>query len=143
MVSKTKLLATFVPVAAAYLFAALMTNNVVYAAGSQHLDVKITSVHNGEKVPVGKLTISGTSSATPGTKCEVYADWSDKAPYQLVKATGPGGANDYSKWKFTYTSKYHLITEGDTNNLTGKIECSGGQKAFNSVDVIGVTRSQN
>ena len=122
MVSKTKTLATFAIAAAVYLFGALMTNNIVYGAGPQQPNVKITSVNNGENVPVGKLTISGTSSGTPGTNCHVYADWSDKSPYQLVKATGPGGSKDYSKWKFTYTSKYHLITEGKTNNLTGKIE---------------------
>jgi hypothetical protein len=36
--------------------------------------IKITSHGSGQQVKAGPLTISGTSSDTPLTDCEVYAD---------------------------------------------------------------------
>jgi hypothetical protein len=48
--------------------------------------------------------------------------WDHLKPYQKVKPTGLGGTDDYSNWAFTYTSAYHLITNG-TNQLTAKISC--------------------
>ena len=54
--------------------------------------------------------------------CTVYIDWNDLKPYQKVEATGAGGNEDYSRWTFTYTESYHLISQG-TNELTSKITC--------------------
>jgi hypothetical protein len=88
----------------------------------QAVGVKITSHTNGQNVSVGQLTISGTSTDTPSRACMVYTDWNNTKPFQRVVATGPGGVNDYSRWNYTYTSAYHLITNG-TNNLTSKISC--------------------
>jgi hypothetical protein len=94
-------------------------------------------------VPIGQLTISGTSSDNATSDCTVYADWNNTKPFQKAIATGPGGVNDYSTWSFTYTDKYHLITNG-TNNLTSKLSCfSNNGAAANitksySVNVIGV-----
>ena len=83
------------------------------------ISIKITSpVVN--QVPVGQLTISGTSTDNPTTDCTVYADWNNTKPFQKAIATGPGGVNDYSTWSFTYTSAYHAITNG-TNELTAQI----------------------
>jgi hypothetical protein len=106
------------------------------------LGVKITSHVTGQKVPTGELTISGTSTDTPNTECQVYTDLNDKKPMQKVKAIGPGGNNDYSKWTFIYTSTYDLIQNG-TNNLTSKISCidsptTGNLTKWNSVNVTGV-----
>jgi hypothetical protein len=111
------------------------------------ISIKITSpVAN--QVPVGELTISGISSDNAPTDCTVYADWNNTKPFQKAIATGPGGVNDYSTWTFTYTDKYHLITNG-TNNLTSKLSCindgnSGEIAVANitksySINVIGVT----
>jgi hypothetical protein len=86
------------------------------------ISIKITSHVTGQQVPIGELAISGTSTDDATTDCIVYADWNDQKPFQKALATGPGGVNDYSTWTFTYTDKYHLITNG-TNNLTSKLSC--------------------
>jgi hypothetical protein len=105
------------------------------------LGVKITSHDSGQHVPTGELTITGTSTDNPNTECQVYTDLNDKKPMQKVKATGPGGNNDYSEWTYTYNSAYRLIQNG-TNNLTSKISCidtpAGNFTKWNSVNVMGV-----
>jgi hypothetical protein len=109
------------------------------------IGVKITSPTTGQQVPVGQLTISGTSTDNATTDCTVYADWNNTKPFQKAIAIGPAGVNDYSKWTFTYTDDYHLITNG-TNNLTSKVSCiddSTGSSTANltknySVNVIGI-----
>ena len=74
------------------------------------LGIKITSPSAGQQVPTGELTISGTSTDNATTDCTVYADWNNTKPFQTAVATGAGGVNDYSRWNFTYTDDYHLIT---------------------------------
>ena len=113
------------------------------------ISIKITSpVVN--QVPIGQLTISGTSSDNATTDCTVYNDWNNTKPFQKAIATGPGGVNDYSTWRFTYTDKYHLITNG-TNNLTSKLSCftNNGAAAnitksysVNVIGVVGASQSQ-
>src|SRR5829696_8920607 len=112
------------------------------------LGIKITSPSTGQQVPVDELTISGTSTDNATTDCTVYADWNNTKPFQKAVATGPGGLDDYSRWTFTYTDDYHLITNG-TNDLTSKLSCVGDDsnvgtanltKSY-SVNVIGVTES--
>jgi hypothetical protein len=106
----------------------------------QQLDVQITSHINGQMVPVGPLTIFGTSSDTSLRECLVYADLNDKMPFQNVLATGPGGPNDYSQWTFTYSSGYQLIQNG-TNNLTSKIVCMDSPAAakWYSINLTGIS----
>jgi hypothetical protein len=94
--------------------------------------VKIAYPSDGQKVPVGELTIFGaaTYNATT-TDCTVYVDWNDSKPMQKVMSAGPDYTelgrtnNDYSTWIFTYTNKYQIITEG-TNELTAKLSCDIG-----------------
>ena len=103
------------------------------------ISIKITSHVTGQQVPIGELTISGKSTDDATTDSTVYADWNDQKPFQKALATGPGGVNDYSTWTFTYTDKYHLITNG-TNNLTSKLSCLSSPMnltKWNSIDVIG------
>jgi hypothetical protein len=106
------------------------------------VSVKITSHSNGEKVPVGKLTISGISSDDSDRNCLVYVDWNNKKPFQQVRASGPGGVNDFSEWFFTYDSNYHQIMEGN-NDLTSKIMCvdDNGQSGtkWYSINLIGIS----
>ncbi|HET9773881.1 MAG TPA: hypothetical protein VFP25_02755 [Nitrososphaeraceae archaeon] len=106
------------------------------------VSVKITSHSDGEKVPVGKLTISGISSDDSDRNCLVYVDWNNKKPFQQVRASGPGGVDDFSEWFFTYDSNYHQIMEGN-NDLTSKIMCvdenaQSGTKWY-SINLIGIS----
>ena len=84
--------------------------------------VKMTTPYDSAKVPSGELTIYGTSSDDDTKNCQVFVDWNDLKPMQIVTPQGPNGNEDYSKWSYTYTSGYHNIVEG-TNELTSKITC--------------------
>jgi hypothetical protein len=84
--------------------------------------VKITSPTTNQNVSTGQLTITGTSTDTPTSECQVYVDWNDRKPYQRAIAAGSAGNGDYSKWNHTYTAFYNEITNG-TNELTSKISC--------------------
>lgn len=86
------------------------------------ISIKIDSPLGNQQVPVGELTISGTSTDNSTSQCQVYVDWNNLKPYQLATATGSNGSSDFSTWNFTYTSKYHLIQTG-LNDLTSKITC--------------------
>src|ERR671918_76785 len=116
-----------------------------YAQTPDVVGLKITSHTTGQQVPVGQLTISGISTDNPTTDCTVYADWNNLKPFQTAVATGPGGLSDYSTWSFTFTDKYHLITNG-TNELTSKLSCISNPTNLTkwySVNVIGLASGQN
>lgn len=122
------------------LVSATFTNTSIYAQLQNTLGLKITSHEQGQDVPIGELTISGTSTDNATSDCIVYADVNDIKPFQKALATGPGGENDYSKWNFTYTQNYHLIANG-TNELTSKLSCVSSPAnltKWNSVIVVGV-----
>ena len=122
------------------LLTAILTNTTAYAQIENPLGLKITSHEQGQEVPVGELTISGTSTDNATSYCIVYADVNDIKPFQNATATGPAGANDYSNWTFTYTDNYQLITNG-TNELTAKLSCVSSPTnltKWSSVIVVGV-----
>ena len=122
------------------LVSATVTDTAIYAQLQNILGLKITSHEQGQEVPVGELTISGTSTDNATSDCIVYADVNDIKPFQKAIATGPGGENDYSTWNYTYTNNYHLITNG-TNELTAKLSCVStptNLTKWNSVIVIGI-----
>lgn len=108
--------------------------------------IQITSHEDGKEIPVGALTIRGTSSDNEESNCQVYADVNDITPLQNATAAGPNGDDDYSQWIFTYTRGYQLITVG-ANELTAKISCFGDGSAtipmseWHSVNVTGVAGS--
>ena len=116
------------------------SSNNANVTGPPKLGVKITSPSKNATVPAGQLTISGISSDTAKTNCMVSADWNDLKPMQNVTAKGPGGANDYSNWTYTYKETYHNITSG-INELTSKITCYNDPgnitKKYYSVNVTG------
>lgn len=103
------------------LLALMMFINIV-SVNVYAISIKIESPLGNQQVPVGELTISGTSSDNSSSQCQVYLDWNNLKPYQLATPTGSNGSADFSKWSFTYTSKYHLIQTG-LNDLTSKITC--------------------
>jgi hypothetical protein len=49
-----------------------------------------------QQVPIGNLTISGTSKDNINSDCYVNVVVNDVKPYQNASAIGPGGVNDYS-----------------------------------------------
>jgi hypothetical protein len=109
--------------------------------------VKITHPDDNQMVPVGELTIYGIATYdTTTSECTVYADWNDLQPMQKATPAGMnytefGRTNDYSRWIFTYTDKYHIIGEG-TNELTAKLSCDIGpfnSTKYDSVNVTGIT----
>jgi hypothetical protein len=110
---------------------------------SHKIGVKITSPKANQTVPLGELSIFGTSSDTQEANCQVYVDWNDTKPMQNVTGIGQGGPKDYSNWTFTYTKKYQLIKEG-TNELTSKITCSDASGSgnvtskFYSINITGM-----
>jgi hypothetical protein len=133
-------ISTLVTLAIIILVSATLTNTTIYAQLQNTLGLKITSHEQGQEVPIGELTISGTSTDNATSDCIVYADVNDIKPFQKALATGPGGENDYSKWNFTYTQNYHLIANG-TNELTSKLSCVSSPAnltKWNSVIVVGV-----
>ena len=107
--------------------------------------VKITSPTRGQEVPSGNnsnLTISGISiaNATTTSHCQVSVIVNDVWPYQPATGTGPGGANDYSKWNFTLSPQYTTIKEGPNNKLVARYTCSDNPRiiSYYSVNVTGV-----
>jgi hypothetical protein len=103
--------------------------------------IEITSPQDGQRVPVGELTIEGTSSDDAESNCQIYADVNDMTPMQNATASGQGGVNDYSNWTFTYTPEYQVIIEG-ANELTAKISCFDAGltpvSKYNSVNITGL-----
>ena len=124
---------------------ALMMFISIGSVGVYAISIKIESPLSNQQVPVGELTISGTSSDNSSSQCQVYLDWNNLKPYQLATPSGSNGSADFSKWSFTYTSKYHLIQTG-LNDLTSKITClvpPGGPTVtkWYSINVTGTTSS--
>jgi hypothetical protein len=100
--------------------------------------VRITSPVKGQQVPVGILTVTGTSKDNATTDCQVFVIVNGIKPYQNASATGPGGNKDYSKWSFTLSPKYTLIKEGE-NKIATKFSCKVNPAiaSFYSVNVTG------
>ena len=103
--------------------------------------VTITSPKDGQRVPVGQdLRVTGTSMPNAASDCNTTLNLNRVFPYQPVVPNGPGGANDYSQWSFTITSKYAPIKEGQ-NRITARISCETNTlKQFAHVNVTGVAQ---
>jgi hypothetical protein len=104
--------------------------------------VMVTAPVNGQQVPIGNLTISGTSKDNINSNCYVNVIVNDVKPYQNASATGPGGVNDYSSWTFNLTPKYTTLKEGASNKITAKFSCSSNPTlaSFYSVNVTGLSK---
>jgi len=129
-------------------FGALIALLILINIGSVNsyaISIKIDSPPGNQQVPVGELTISGTSSDNSTAQCQVYVDWNSLKPYQLATPTGANGSGDFSKWTYTYNSNYHLIQTG-LNDLTSKITClvpptGPTVTKWFSINVTGITSS--
>jgi len=127
------------------IFVYAQSNSTNTTNSSQRIGVKITSPKANQTVPIGELTVNGTSSDSPQTNCQVFVDLNDTKPMQNVTGVGVGGPKDYSNWTFTYTQNYHVIDKG-MNELTSKISCydnSGSGKATTKYYSINITGTDN
>jgi hypothetical protein len=127
------------------IFVYAQSNSTNTTNSSQRIGVKITSPKANQTVPIGELTVKGTSSDSPQTNCQVFVDLNDTKPMQNVTGVGVGGPKDYSNWTFTYTQNYHVIDKG-TNELTSKISCydnSGAGNATTKYYSINITGTDN
>ena len=113
------------------------SNTTAATAFAAH-GVRITSPANGQQVPTGALTVTGTSKDNPTVDCQVFVIVNAVKPYQNATANGPGGASDYSKWNFNLNSS--MIKEG-VNKITAKFACRPNPSAasFYSVTVTGTS----
>jgi hypothetical protein len=89
------------------------------------LGVKITAPANHQQVSFQNsnnrsLQLTGTSTDTINTDCQVSVIANDIRPYQNTTATGFGGKSDYSTWTYSLTPS--LIKEG-SNKVTARISC--------------------
>jgi hypothetical protein len=84
--------------------------------------VTITNPDADQEVPVGNLTIYGTSSDDALRSCKILILLNDDKPYQDASARGPEGRDDYSKWTFTFDLYSSLIKHGQ-NEIVSKIVC--------------------
>jgi hypothetical protein len=118
----------------------IISSNSVYAQLTNTLGLKITSPTTDQQVPIGNsLIVSGISSHNAVSNCQVSVIANGIKPYQPAQASGPGGANDYSKWSFTVNPKYTAIKEGE-NKITAKYSCSRDSSlvSFSSINVTGI-----
>jgi len=102
--------------------------------------ITIISPQDGQRIPIGQdLEVRGTSMANAASDCKITVNLNRVKPYQPAVADGPGGANDYSQWSITLTSKYTPIEEGE-NRIAAKIACGNdpNMKQFAHVNVTGV-----
>jgi hypothetical protein len=102
--------------------------------------ITIISPQDGQRIPIGQdLEVRGTSMANAASDCKITVNLNRVKPYQPAVADGPGGANDYSQWSITLTSKYTPIEEGE-NRVAAKISCGNdpNMKQFAHVNVTGV-----
>ena len=113
------------------IFVYAQSNSTNTTNSSQRIGVKITSPKANQTVPIGELTVNGTSSDSPQTNCQVFVDLNDTKPMQNVTGVGVGGPKDYSNWTFKYTQNYHMIDKGK-NELTSKISCYDNSGAGNT-----------
>jgi hypothetical protein len=115
----------------------------VYALLPNALKVKIESPVNGQQVPTGNLQVNGSSTDDAQTDCVVSLALNRKLPYRTAMAAGPGGANDYSSWTFTFNSSY-AIKPGQ-NRIAAKISCPEDPALAKgaSLNVTGVTSSSS
>ncbi|MFZ0513920.1 MAG: hypothetical protein WAM14_20100 [Candidatus Nitrosopolaris sp.] len=117
------------------LFAAIIVWTTIAAYGV----LKVTFPAKGQKVPVGNIVVSGTSSSNATNHCTVSLNINGIKPYQNVTPTGHKGPKDYSTWTFTVTPKYAVVKEG-FNKITAKYSCPQNMNLtrFYSVNMTGV-----
>ena len=110
----------------------------VYAQAMKDPDIDITSPDNYDHVPMGDLSVYGTSSDDAASFCEVGVIINEDTPYQNATALGEGGQDDYSDWRYTITPTYTNIKEG-LNVIASRIVCYENGVNDSSWSTVNVT----
>jgi hypothetical protein len=105
--------------------------------------IKIVNPITTQNVSTGQeLSISGLSSDNSLKNCSVSLIVNDVRPYQNADASGTGGIDDFSQWKFVLRTSYTQIIDGE-NKITAKLLCSNAPTRWYSVFVVGVPNISN
>lgn len=105
--------------------------------------IKIVNPITTQNVSTGQeLSISGLSSDNSLKNCSVSLIVNDVRPYQNADASGTGGIDDFSQWKFVLRTSYTQIIDGE-NKITAKLLCSKAPTRWYSVFVVGVPNISN
>jgi hypothetical protein len=105
--------------------------------------IKIINPLTTQNVSAGQeLSISGLSSDDSLKNCSVSVIVNDVKPYQNAVASGTGGIDDFSQWKFVLHTNYTQIIDGE-NKITAKLLCSSAPTRWYSVLVFGVPNISN
>ncbi|HEX6378162.1 MAG TPA: hypothetical protein VFZ60_03675 [Nitrososphaeraceae archaeon] len=103
--------------------------------------IKIDNLVPSQTVDLEKeLMVAGQSSDNATKDCSVSVIVNSIQPYQNAVANGPGGATDFSQWKFVLDEQYTQLKEG-SNKITAKILCPPSPARWYSVVVYGVPNS--
>jgi len=129
----------------------LIPNQMVRAQSAEELQpssipsetIKIVDPITTQNVSAGQeLSISGLSSDNSMKNCSVSLIVNDVKPYQNAIASGTGGIDDFSQWKFVLHTNYTQIIDGE-NKITAKLFCSSAPTRWYSVFVVGVPDISN
>lgn len=119
--------------------------SVLHAQMIERPKVTITNPDADQDVPVGNLTIYGTSSDNASRSCKILILLNDDKPYQNAFARGLEGRADYSRWTFTFDPYSSLIKHGQ-NEIVSKIVCiqqgvtnsNDLSVSYNKINVTGI-----
>lgn len=105
--------------------------------------IKIVNPITTQNVNSGQeLLVSGLSSDNSVKNCTVSVLVNDVKPYQNAVASGTGGTDDFSQWKFALRTNYTQIIDGE-NKITAKLICSSAPTRWYSIFVNGVPNFNN
>ena len=101
--------------------------------------IRITSPQTGQHLPLGNITVSGSSASDATHHCIVSVVLNGIQPYKNATARGQqeGGANGYSNWTFT-----SQLTNPGLNKITAKFSCPHLTR-FYSINVTAVDNSKS
>jgi hypothetical protein len=119
------------------LLSIMLVNTIILTTITAYGYLQITSPTKGQKVPVGSIVISGTSSSNSTNHCTVSLNINHVKPNQEALPTGHNGPKDYSTWTFTSTPNHAVIKQG-LNIITSKYSCPNSLTHYYSVNVTGV-----
>ena len=122
--------------------------SVIHAEMVERPKVTITYPDAKQEVPVGNLTIYGTSSDDASRSCHILILLNDDKPYQSALVTGPEGMDDYSRWTFSFDPYSSLIKHGK-NEIVSKIVCiqkgvtnsNNLPPSYNKINITGSRRN--